>query len=80
MQENQPRRLYRSLKQSTKRALQPYTNRLFPLKHLFTSIVLPFVCLSFFSLKAKAQEEMYWGTIVRNPRPTMWFGWMTGRY
>jgi len=44
-----------------------YTNRLFPLKHLFTSIVLPFVCLSFFSLKAKAQEEIYWGTIVRNP-------------
>jgi len=33
------------------------------LKHLFTS----FVCLSFFSLKAKAEEEMYWGTIVRNP-------------
>jgi hypothetical protein len=44
-----------------------YTNRLFPLKHLFTSIVLPLVCLSFFPLKAKAQEEMYWGTIVRNP-------------
>ena len=44
-----------------------YTNRLFPLKHLFTSIVLPFVCLSFFSLKAKAQEVMYWGTIVRTP-------------
>jgi len=21
---------------------------------------------------------MGWGTIVRNPRPTMWFEWMTG--
>jgi len=37
------------------------------LKHLFTSIVLSFVCLSFSSLEAKAQEERYWVTIVRNP-------------
>jgi hypothetical protein len=37
------------------------------LKHPFFSIVLPFVCLSFFSLKAKAQEEMCLGTIIRNP-------------
>ena len=44
-----------------------YTNRLFPLKHLFTSIVLSLICLSFSSLEAKAQEERYWGTIVRNP-------------
>ena len=36
-------------------------------KYTFISIVLSLVCFSLFSLKAKAQEEMYWGTIVRNP-------------
>ena len=29
--------------------------------------MLSLVCLSFSSLGAKAQEERYWGTIVRNP-------------
>jgi hypothetical protein len=36
-------------------------------KYPVISIVWLFVCLGFFSLKAKAQEEMFWGTIVRNP-------------
>jgi hypothetical protein len=38
-----------------------------PLKYTFISIVLSLVCFSFFSLEVKAQEEMFWGTIVRNP-------------
>ena len=29
--------------------------------------MLSLVCLSFSSPEAKAQEERYWGTIVRNP-------------
>lgn len=37
------------------------------MKHPFISIVLSLVYLSVSPLKAKAQEEMYWGTIVRNP-------------
>jgi hypothetical protein len=37
------------------------------LKRLLISIVLLLVCLSFSSLEANDQEEMYWGTIIRNP-------------
>jgi hypothetical protein len=56
------------------------TNRILPLKSFLISIVLLLVCLNFSSLEANGQEERYWGTIIRNPRPTMCFEWMMGRY
>jgi hypothetical protein len=37
------------------------------MKYFFTSIVLSLVWFSFSSLEANGREEMYWGTIVRNP-------------
>jgi hypothetical protein len=43
------------------------TNRFLALKRFLISIALLLVCLSFSSVEANAQQERYWGTIVRNP-------------
>jgi hypothetical protein len=37
------------------------------LKRFLIPIALLLVCLSFSSLEANAQQERYWGTILRNP-------------
>jgi hypothetical protein len=37
------------------------------LKRFLISIAFLMGCLSFSSLEANAQEERYWGTIIRNP-------------